>query len=186
MSFFELSVFDLVLSAAVVIVIMFFVFVLLKLNPSAQNDEVHNEKALEESSVTGAALHSRQSQLDPQHIPQQDPPPVSWKSQQDPVLQTPQQLPPKILINTAAIGGSEENLEPAPSPTPIPEVREFLRTTETNSVSKHRSKTSKNYDGKSCSHKFGYLMGLPKNRPIPQECFGCERIVDCLRSKKGR
>jgi len=31
-----------------------------------------------------------------------------------------------------------------------------------------------------CAHKFGYLKNLPKNTPIPDECFGCPRIVDCL------
>lgn len=40
----------------------------------------------------------------------------------------------------------------------------------------------KNFEG--CSHKFAYLNGLPKNTPIPDECFGCPQIVECLRNLK--
>ena len=35
-----------------------------------------------------------------------------------------------------------------------------------------------------CTHKFGYLNSLPKNTPIPVECFGCPQIVECLRISK--
>lgn len=31
-----------------------------------------------------------------------------------------------------------------------------------------------------CPHKFGYLRTLPKNTPIPDECFGCPKILECL------
>ena len=35
-----------------------------------------------------------------------------------------------------------------------------------------------------CSYKFGYLRTLPKNTPIPDECFGCPKILECLGSSK--
>jgi len=31
-----------------------------------------------------------------------------------------------------------------------------------------------------CAHYFGYLRTLPKNAPIPDECFGCTRIMECF------
>ena len=31
-----------------------------------------------------------------------------------------------------------------------------------------------------CRHFFGYLKKIPKNTSIPDECFGCHRMVDCL------
>jgi len=31
-----------------------------------------------------------------------------------------------------------------------------------------------------CRHFFGYLKKIPKNTQIPDECFGCLRMVDCL------
>jgi hypothetical protein len=34
-----------------------------------------------------------------------------------------------------------------------------------------------------CPHNFGYLYKLPKNTPIPEECFFCSRVIDCLAPK---
>lgn len=31
-----------------------------------------------------------------------------------------------------------------------------------------------------CAHHFRYLKTLPKNTPIPDECFGCTRIMECF------
>lgn len=31
-----------------------------------------------------------------------------------------------------------------------------------------------------CPFKFGYLKSLPKNKPIPDECFGCPQILECV------
>ncbi|MDH5782969.1 MAG: hypothetical protein OEZ35_04820 [Candidatus Bathyarchaeota archaeon] len=39
-------------------------------------------------------------------------------------------------------------------------------------------------DFEGCPHKFAYLNSLPKNTPIPDECFGCPQIVECLRNLK--
>ncbi len=32
-----------------------------------------------------------------------------------------------------------------------------------------------------CAHEFGYLRDVLKNKPIPDECFGCPRLVDCVK-----
>jgi hypothetical protein len=31
-----------------------------------------------------------------------------------------------------------------------------------------------------CTFKLGYLKSLPKNKPIPDECFGCPQILECI------
>jgi hypothetical protein len=31
-----------------------------------------------------------------------------------------------------------------------------------------------------CAHFFGYLSGYPLNEPIPDECFGCPKAIDCM------
>jgi len=31
-----------------------------------------------------------------------------------------------------------------------------------------------------CAHNFGYLRSLPKNTPVPDECFGCPKVMRCL------
>ena len=30
-----------------------------------------------------------------------------------------------------------------------------------------------------CTFKLGYLKSMPKNKPIPDECFGCPQILEC-------
>jgi hypothetical protein len=59
-------------------------------------------------------------------------------------------------------------------------AKELARQAES-SAQANRSGNSLNR--KDCVHHFGYLRTFPKNSPIPDECFGCERIVDCLVSK---
>jgi len=31
-----------------------------------------------------------------------------------------------------------------------------------------------------CSHFFGYLRKIPRNTPLPDECFSCPQMVECL------
>ncbi len=35
-----------------------------------------------------------------------------------------------------------------------------------------------------CQQKFGYLEKKLKNKPIPDECFGCPKILDCFKPTK--
>ena len=37
---------------------------------------------------------------------------------------------------------------------------------------------------KGCKFKPGYLGSLPKNKPIPDECFGCPKLVECFQTLK--
>jgi len=39
---------------------------------------------------------------------------------------------------------------------------------------------------KDCPHHMGYLSTLAKNTPIPDECFGCKKIVVCFLNVKGQ
>ena len=41
-------------------------------------------------------------------------------------------------------------------------------------------------DFEGCPHKFGYLKSLRKNAPIPDECFGCPQILECLMTRKNK
>ncbi len=31
-----------------------------------------------------------------------------------------------------------------------------------------------------CAHSFGHLKDLPKNAPVPDECFGCPQVMRCM------
>jgi hypothetical protein len=33
-----------------------------------------------------------------------------------------------------------------------------------------------------CKHELGYLQTLAKDAPLPDECFSCDRIIDCKHS----
>jgi hypothetical protein len=35
-----------------------------------------------------------------------------------------------------------------------------------------------------CVHNFGYLGSRPKNTPIPDECLGCPKVMQCLSQKE--
>jgi hypothetical protein len=41
-------------------------------------------------------------------------------------------------------------------------------------------------DFEGCPHKFGYLKSLRRNAPIPDECFGCPQILECLMTRKSK
>jgi Ca2+/Na+ antiporter len=63
---------------------------------------------------------------------------------------------------------TEERQPPTPPPIQTP-------TSPPMSVDMGRPKGSPE-----CAHYFGYLRTLPKNTPIPDECFGCTRIMECF------
>ncbi len=37
-----------------------------------------------------------------------------------------------------------------------------------------------------CPHYVGYLTTLPKGSPFPDECFGCRKVIQCLRLEPTR
>lgn len=56
--------------------------------------------------------------------------------------------------------------------------------TQKENFDKQKSKTSSstppNTGFQNCVHEFGYLKDLPRNTPIPDECFGCPEVMQCL------
>ena len=41
--------------------------------------------------------------------------------------------------------------------------------------------TENKNEEKECPHYVGYLTTLPKGSPFPDECFGCRKVIQCLR-----
>ena len=41
-------------------------------------------------------------------------------------------------------------------------------------------KVDKTEDTVACAHHLGYLKRRPKNTPIPEECFTCPKMIDCM------
>jgi len=83
----------------------------------------------------------------------------------------PQNPPTKIDI----LRVTEKPSAPTPS-----ESREISKPEKTVAPVKTEPASSK----RDCLHQFGYLRTVPKNAPIPDECFGCPKIVECLVAEK--
>lgn len=70
------------------------------------------------------------------------------------------------------------------------EARLRVLTQEIQKKEKNEAKKSfflfgkKDFEG--CVHKFGHLRSLPKSTPIPDECFGCSQILECLMREKNK
>ncbi|UCB61383.1 MAG: hypothetical protein JSW72_04870 [Candidatus Bathyarchaeota archaeon] len=47
---------------------------------------------------------------------------------------------------------------------------------------KRTKKTSNEEPTQECQHRLGYLQTLPKDASIPNECLGCDRIIECKHS----
>ena len=168
---FELSAFDLVLSVGVIVLIVLFVATLLKLNPSGEKGESKNVRAYKEEHELAAPTHDV-GQIAGASIPHTGPLGAE-RATSEKVQQSPQ-----VTVSATTGGSSQESLEQVPK---IFGYREPPRNHRPQESPKQASKSSEEKD---CLHFFGYLGGLPKNTPIPGECFGCQRIVDCLITPK--
>ena len=165
---FEFSAFDLVLSVGVIVLIVLFVTTLLKLNPSGEDKKSHKEIAREEEQEFVASTHRLGQLTDPQNVPYNAP-----HDTEKATFERVQQ-PPQLTVSATTGGYSKESLEQTSKPI---EHKEPPKNQKTVSSQKQAPKSSSEKD---CLHFFGYLGSLPKNTPIPGECFGCEKIVDCL------
>ncbi len=70
---------------------------------------------------------------------------------------------------------SEESLEVEGRVEEVAEIEAPIQKRR----AKERAKTE---TAPECKHQFGYLRTLPRNASIPDECLGCERIVECKHS----
>ncbi len=167
---FEFSAFDLVLSIGVIVLIVLFVTTLLKLNPSGENKESKNVNAYGEEQELAASTQDF-SQLDRAGISQTFPQSAERTTTEK--LQQPSQ----VVVGATTGGSSQESLDQAPKTY-------GYREPSKNHKAEAQKQAPKGSEDKDCLHFFGYLGGLPKNTPIPGECFGCQRIVDCLITPK--
>jgi len=175
MLLFELSTFDLIISIAVIALLILFVSLLLKLKPTNEEKKSQEEKAIEER----PKIPTRPIQPAAQSQPPSQPSGYLKNQSGTSLPSTPQK--PQALVSAASRSDSaEENIESGVSPVRVHEVQ---RLPEPQTASRSNPTNS---NGKDCPHQFGYLKELPKNRPIPNECFGCQKIVECLVNKKGK
>jgi len=68
------------------------------------------------------------------------------------------------------------------SQLPTQEREKLLEKPETKdqTAKKKLSATQPSKGFRECVHHFGYLKNLPQNTPVPDECFGCPKVMRCL------
>jgi len=172
---FDLSTVNILLIVGVVALFIFFVTVLMKLNPSTETKERD-------------ALHIREVELEKQKQLQIE------LNVPRPSLEVKETIP--VAVEKPLEKPFEKPLEKPLVAVPTYVGRPSIPTEQENKtlilsrpkevvVSKPpvivAPKAENNHPSRrDCLHQFGYLRTLPKNAPIPDECFGCLKVVECL------
>ena len=99
--------------------------------------------------------------------------------------------PTEIIVNASEEVTSAVQEEPTEASQP--EVNALNGDVEVNEKKNNKDEELKKSfflfgerDFEGCPHKFGYLKSLRKNAPIPDECFGCPQILECLMTRKSK
>ena len=75
-----------------------------------------------------------------------------------------------VTVKTSKPEVSAESTETSEKPTVVEDVQKL----PTASPKRFQARPPE------CSHFFGYLRKLPRNTPIPDGCFSCPQMVECL------
>jgi len=159
----DLSTTNIFLTTAVIALFILFIALLVKLHPSKEtkkNPEVEIEV-------------EKQRTLQTPIIPD-NPPPMR--------VEPPRVSEKPLIAVSPSIGGPSVQVKQEIAASTCNGGREIPKQERIHIQAKNNSVPLK----KDCPHHFGYLRTFPKNSPIPDECFDCEKIVDCLVYKKSR
>jgi hypothetical protein len=66
-------------------------------------------------------------------------------------------------------------IEPAAEKKPSKKKRTLEETSKTEASTRNDPRE------RECPHYVGYLTTLSKGNPFPDECFGCRKVIQCLR-----
>jgi len=169
----DLSTTNILLTVVVVGLLAFFILLLVKLKPTKEDEESFETAAEAEEPLSREALPVV-TQRPPDIPPPRVEVPVQRPAEKQPVLERP-----LIAVSPTPSGPSVQTSQETKTP-PTSYARELARQAER---SAQQNKLGPTPNRRDCIHHFGYLRTFPKNSPIPDECFGCEKIVDCLVSK---
>jgi len=163
----DLSMTNILLIAAVVALFILFVTVLMKLNPSTKAEETSEEITIERQRPEPIRAEPNIPQ---NHAPIKESAPITVEKH-------------AIVLNATVGGPSIQTVQENKKPILV-ERREVMAKPE-KTVAPAKAEISGSLK-RDCLHQFGYLRTLPKNAPIPDECFGCQKIVECLVQAKTR
>lgn len=159
--------FNIVLIVATAIIIISYAILIIKLKPSIETEP-----------STNRYLERRKSTpIEPKRLGKPTSPAETKKiTSEEPASAVETQKAPKKLTESIQTEAHAETAE--------------IAETEEEQKPKKAEEAKKSFllfgerDFEGCPHKYGYLNSLPKNTPIPDECFGCPQIVECLRNLK--
>ncbi len=99
----------------------------------------------------------------------------------EPTEETPKTVVAAKIVDTAktfdTLEGSKTDFQTPKEPI-LPQPAQASKMKEL--IDDKAKKTPKEPGPPGCSYYFGYLGELPKNTPIPDECLGCLKIMECL------
>jgi hypothetical protein len=85
------------------------------------------------------------------------------------------------LLTIATIGENTESYYGCPRClTPVPDA-ENSQPEETENSTNNKT-PEKNKSPPTCTHSLGYLKQRPKGTPVPEDCFTCTAMIDCMSS----
>ena len=163
----DLSILNISLMAAVAIILASYTIFLIKLKPTKEQESTSN-RDFEKEEKTAMKPRTRMKQKMP-----------------DKAKETTNGETASALENQKI---PEEPVVEAQNGTHLEE--RAVKLTQENQKKKKNRETKKSFflfgkkDFEGCTHEFGYLKSLSKNTPIPDECFGCPQILDCLMRSK--
>ncbi len=166
---------DIVLMAVIMVIVIFYAILLVKLKPSKET----------ESPSIRYLERNKETPIEPKRLEEPTKPAETKKA-----TNAKQALSVEPKISTRPQKTSKEAAMEVEDKKGV-QTKTPVETEEKQKMKKdEEAKKSfllfgeRNFEG--CPHKYGYLCSLPKNTPIPDECFGCPRIVECLRTSKNK
>jgi type IV secretory pathway VirB10-like protein len=160
---FDLSTTNILLAGAVVALFVAFIFILMKLQPTTESKQSQEPR-------TNVDKEKPQPLQAPQPLRTLPPSPKPAES-------ATISKPPVPIAQTSKSQPIGNQVKPSVLTPPRSENRDIPKQNKTAPTPVKPELTPTRKD---CIHFYGYLHSLPKNTPIPDECFGCVKIVDCL------
>lgn len=84
-----------------------------------------------------------------------------------------------VLVLSVLLIAQQRGKKVADSQLPPSSLEENLETRVKGKSKGHNTKQSP-LGFTECIHDFGYLRNLPQNTAVPDECFGCPKVMRCL------
>jgi hypothetical protein len=195
---FEISLIDIILTIAITLFITLYVTLLIRLKPSSEttiDEYIKKQRKIREAPTPQSyppktfQKHQTPNNISrpitiAEAIQMRQTSTATIETAKEPATPRTAETPraPMVYIENHR---NREHTQEAPTP---PEKLEALKTEEKQPLMPLPTQTpaipsqtiTSTRASPECAHHFGYLRTLPRNTPIPDECFGCTKIMECF------